>query len=100
MFRGSWGCFPADPEAARWFRADPLDEDLVQRPRAGQPRHRGQIELEAQEAAPRPDRAAVAETAVPVIGAQGTLDEREQLAQHAVFVETWGWWRQPASCGC
>ena len=64
-----------------------VDEDLEQRPRAGQARHLGRVELEAQEAAPRARRAGMADARAPAVGAQRGLDQRQQLAQHAVFVE-------------
>ena len=62
-----------------------VDEDLVQRLRLGQARHLGRVELEAEEAAARARRARVADAGAPEVGAQRGLDQRQQLAQHAVF---------------
>ena len=55
------------------FEARRIDEDLVQRPRRGQPRHPGGVELEAEETAPRPVRARMADAGAPVVGAQACL---------------------------
>ncbi len=69
------------------FETRRVDEDLVERPRAGQAGHLGRIELQAQEAAPLARRAGMADAGAPVVGAQGGPHQRQQLAQHAILVE-------------
>jgi hypothetical protein len=62
-----------------------VDEDLDHGPRRGQSRHARRVELERQERAQRAGRARMPAAGAPEVGTQRALDERLQLAQHAVL---------------
>src|SRR3546814_9903670 len=64
------------------FHARAVDEDLAIRPRLGQVRHAGGVELE-------PDVVLVAAVVVDLVvaGAQGGIDEAHEAAHDAVLVE-------------